>query len=128
MTFSPGPYTRQSRSAIQLNTVLVAEGRDLFEFLIALLGELGLPNQIEVRDGGGTAIGGKGDFEQYLQLLPNIAGFPQVVSLGVLRDAEADPVQAFQDVCKALNRAGLPVPQAALQATQSVPQVTVMLL
>jgi hypothetical protein len=128
MTFSPGPYARQSASPIQLDTVLLVEGRDTYEFVIALLAELGVPNLIEVRDGGGTAKRATGDFEQYLGLLPTINGFDKVEALGILRDTETNPAQAFQDVCKALTTAGLPVPHSALQPTQSVPRVTIMLL
>src|SRR5438093_7276546 len=108
MTFTPGPYQRQSPSPIQLDVVLVVEGRDCFEFILALLTELGLQNKIEVRDGGGVATRPKGDFEQYLKLLPAISGFDKVVSLGIMRDSDANPAQAFQNVCTALSQAGLP--------------------
>jgi hypothetical protein len=129
MTFVPGPYQRQSALPIQLSALLVVEGRDAFEFVLALLTELGLNNQIEVRDGGGVAKRATGDFEKYLRLLPTISGFDKVTSLGIMRDAETDPTQAFQDVCKALQHAALPVPNAALQATQkTTPTVTVMIL
>lgn len=128
MTFVPGPYKWQSASPIQLDTVLVVEGRDTFEFALALLVKLGLQNRIEVRDGGGVAKKGTGDFEQYIRLLPSIAGFNQVSSLGILRDADANPGQAFQDVCKALRKAQLPVPQTALLTSAPTPKVTVMLL
>jgi len=128
MTFSPGPCQRQSNTPIQLDTLLVAEGRDTFEFAVALLTRLGLQNQIEVRDGGGVGKRGTGDFEQYIQLLPAISGFHKVSSMGMIRDADADPARAFQDACKALTRAGLPVPPAVPQPSPPTPKVTVMLL
>jgi hypothetical protein len=128
MTFIPGPYKRHSQSPIQLDTVLVVEGRDCFEFVIALLTDIGLQQRIDVRDGGGVAKGASGDLAKYLQLLPAVSGFDKVAALGILCDAEVNPAKTFQDTCRALVRARLTAPQTCLQATTSVPKVTVMLL
>jgi hypothetical protein len=48
------PSQPGSRTPIRYSTVLVVEGRDLFGFFLPLLKELGLQNQIEVRNGGGV--------------------------------------------------------------------------
>jgi hypothetical protein len=118
--FSPGP-----RAPIRLRTVLVVEGRDMFGFFLALLRELALDSQIEVRNGGGVP-----QLYDYLAVLPNIAGFDAVISLGVVCDTEADPARAFTGLCNALGRASLAIPAAALQATTPPPppRVTVALL
>lgn len=114
-----------SREPIRYSTVLVVEGRDTFGFFRALSKELGLQNQIEVRNGGGLP-----DLYDYLQILQNIAGFDAVASLGVVCDADADPHAAFTKLCNALSRANLPVPVAALQSTASppLPRVAVAIL
>jgi hypothetical protein len=114
-----------SREPIHYDTVLVVEGRDMFGFFFALLRELGLAKQIEVRNGGGVP-----DLYDYLAVLPNVSDFDKVTSLGVACDTETDPGAAFSGLCGALGRAGLSVPAAVLQptATPPVPRVTVALL
>jgi hypothetical protein len=114
-----------SREPIRLETVLVVEGRDMFGFFLAMLRELNLDHQIEVRNGGGTP-----DLYDYLGDLKTIAGFAAVTSLGVVCDCEADPVVAFRDLCNGLRRASLAVPAAVLTATATppLPRITVHLL
>jgi hypothetical protein len=114
-----------SREPLHYDAVLVVEGRDMFGFFLALLRELGLEKRIEVRNGGGVP-----DLYDFLAVLPNVSNFDKVASLGVVCDAEADPVAAFNDLCTALRRAGLSVPAAVLQPTSSppAPRTTVALL
>jgi hypothetical protein len=114
-----------SRAALHYDTVLVVEGRDMFGFFLALLRQLGLSKQIEVRNGGGIP-----DLYDHLAVLPNVSGFDKVASLGIACDTEADPVAAFHNLCNALQRAGLSSPTAVLQPTTvpPVPRITVALL
>ncbi len=114
-----------SREPLHYDTVLVVEGRDMFGFFLALLRELGLTSQIEVRNGGGVPA-----LYDYLAVLPNVSNFDKVTSLGVACDTESDPAAAFNGLCNALQRAGLSVPAAALQPTVSppVPRIMVALL
>ncbi|MCI0403306.1 MAG: hypothetical protein L0212_07275 [Acidobacteria bacterium] len=114
-----------SREPLRYSTLLVVEGRDMFRCFLALLRELGLDGQIEVRDGGGVP-----QLYDYLGVLPNISGFDRVTALGVVCDTETDPARAFGDLANALHRAGLPVPAAPLQPTIPPPQpgVTIALL
>jgi hypothetical protein len=118
--FSPG-----TRAAIGHTVVLVVEGRDMYRFFLALLRQLGIDQQIEVRNGGGLP-----GLHDYFQDLVLISGFLSVVALGVVRDCEDDPAIAFQQVCSGLQRAGLAVPSAPLVVTPTptLPQITVMLL
>jgi hypothetical protein len=97
----------------------------MWEFFRALLPVLGLQDRIEIRDAGGIT-----DIPAYVSLLKTINGFDAVVSLGLVRDCETDPVAAFQDICSALQGAALPVPPAVLLATAPppLPKVTVMLI
>ena len=87
--------------------------------------ELGLTKQIEVRNGGGVP-----DLYNYLAVLPAVSDFDKVTSLGVVCDTETDPVAAFNNLCNALQQAGLPVPAAVLQPTSAspIPRVTIALL
>ncbi len=114
-----------SRVPIRLSTVLVVEGRDMFGFFLAMLRELKLDNQIEVRNGGGTP-----DLYDYLGDLKTISGFNAVTSLGIVCDCEADPIVALKDLCNALRRAGLAVPAAVLTPTAPppLPRITIHLL
>src|SRR5438105_3417416 len=101
-----------SREPLHYDTVLVVEGRDIFGVFLALLRELGLTKQIEVRNGGGIP-----DLYDYLAVLPNVSNFDKVTSLGIVCDTETDPAAALNKLCNALGRAGLPMPAAALQPT-----------
>jgi hypothetical protein len=114
-----------SREPIRFGNVLVVEGRDMFGFFLALLREMGLDNQIEVRNGGGTP-----GLYDYLGDLTAISGFSAVTSLGVVCDCESDPNGAFNDLCNGLRRAGLSVPSAVLTptATPPSPRITIHLL
>jgi hypothetical protein len=125
MTNGAGRYQRGDRSPLAHDTLLVVEGRDMWEFFGALSQQLGLQNQIEIRDPGGIT-----DWPDFLRALPELAGFGGVVSLGLVRDSETDPGQAFREVCAALRGGSLPVPAAVLQPTPSppAPRVTLMLL
>jgi hypothetical protein len=118
--FHPG-----TRAPITHNAVLVVEGRDVFGFFLALLRELGLEHQIEVRNGGGLP-----GFHDYFQDLVLVSDFSRITALGIVRDCEDNPTGAFQQVCAGLQRASLAVPPAPLVATPAAPQpqVTVMLL
>jgi hypothetical protein len=118
--FHPG-----TRAPITHDAVLVVEGRDMFGFFLALLRQLGLDQQIEVRNGGGLP-----GFHDYFQDLVLINEFSRVTALGIVRDCEDNPAGALQQVCAGLQRASLAVPSSPLVATSMPPQpqVTVMLL
>jgi hypothetical protein len=55
-------------------------------------------------------------------------GFQDVVSRGIVRDADSDPVGAFQSVTDALRNANLPVPEQILIPTGQKPKVAVIIL
>lgn len=52
----------------------------------------------------------------------------EIVSLGIVRDADKDPKAAFQSICDALTYINFPVPKYPLKPTDDRPQVTVMIL
>jgi len=102
--------------------VLVVEGKDDKNFFEALIEHLGLRN-IQVED-----IGGKTQLRDRLKALVQTPGFPQVTSLGVVRDANNDHDAAFQSVCGALLNAGLRVPERPWITVGGEPKVVVVIL
>jgi hypothetical protein len=84
------------------------EGREEELFFGALIKHLKLQN-IQI-----MPIGGKEKLRKNLKALANSPGFSEVISLGVVRDADANPDSAFQSVRDALQAAGLPTPERPL--------------
>jgi hypothetical protein len=107
---------------IKQPNVLVVEGREEELFFGALIKHLGLQN-IQT-----MPIGGKEQLRPNLKALAVSPGFPEVVSLGVVRDANADPGAAFQSVHDALQAANLPTPERPLAFVGERPRVTVLIL
>jgi hypothetical protein len=102
--------------------VLVVEGREEEMFFGALIKHLGLQS-IQV-----MPIGGKTKLRQNLKALVSSPGFSEVVSLGVVRDANADPNATFQSVRDALQAVKLHAPGQPLVPGGHNPRVTVMIV
>ena len=103
------------------NLVLV-EGHEEELFFEALLRHMGI-NSIQV-----LPIAGKNNLRPNLKMLVVSSRYSEVVSLGIVRDADKNPKAAFQSVCGALEIVNLPVPEVPLVPTGRGPQVTVMIL
>lgn len=103
------------------NLVLV-EGHDEKLFFEALLRHMGI-NSIQV-----LPIAGKDNLRPILKMLVASPRFSEVVSLGIVRDADNNPQGAFQSVCGALEIVNLPVPKFPLLPNGRGPQVTIMIL
>lgn len=73
-------------------------------------------------------IGGKQKLRSNLRTLVISPGFADVISLGVMRDANDNPGAAFQSICDALQAAKPPIPERPLMSTGESPRVTVMIL
>lgn len=112
---------------ITLSKLLLVEGRDGCNFFEALLCNLHLESLVEIRDYGGV-----NELRPYLFTLPAITGYKQVVSLGVVRDAEHNGASkaddAFRSVRDALRDAGLPAPEKPVQKVPGNPTVAVFIL
>lgn len=104
---------------------LFVEGRSAEVFFDALLRNMGL-QEIQVQNyGGNTELSG------FLKALRDAPGFSQnvVASLGIIRDAETNPVSAFQSVCSALNGAEFPSPEQPETFTEGdFPRVAILIL
>ncbi|NOZ07048.1 MAG: hypothetical protein GXP41_11975 [Chloroflexi bacterium] len=102
--------------------LLLVEGKDEVKLFEKLISDLGLVD-IEIR-----SVLGKTKFRDNIATLPRLSGFGQVVSLGMVRDADKDPSGAFSSLRDALEAAGLPRPTKPLQSAGDTPKVTVMIL
>ncbi|MFQ5852799.1 MAG: DUF3226 domain-containing protein [Candidatus Binatia bacterium] len=102
--------------------VLVVEGREEELFFGAFTEYLALQN-IQI-----MGIGGKTNLQPNLKALTLSPRFTEVISLGLVRDANADPHAAFQSVCGALQSVELPTPERPLVSAGDSPRVTVMIL
>lgn len=102
--------------------ILAVEGKDEQNFFEALIHNLGLTD-IDVLD-----ICGKTQFKNRLWALVNTSNFSAVTSLGIVRDADNNPTQAFYQICSALRHSQLPVPAAPWVILAGVPNVVIMIM
>jgi hypothetical protein len=127
----PGDLDRpECRQPISLPRVLLVEGYDAFRVFLAFLRHLDLASIIEVRNPGGNT-----QFDDYFEALTVTPGFSDVVSLGIIRDAETSASAAFKAVCEMLRRhnradpmTSLPVPVAPAVLAEGRPNVAVYIL
>lgn len=102
---------------------LLVEGRDAVAFFGALLKHLGL-SEVQIQNFGGIS-----ELRPFLKALRNEPGFwGNVLSLGVIRDAESNPQGAFQSVRDSLLAASLPSPVKPAVSEGNNPQVSVLIL
>jgi hypothetical protein len=72
--------------------------------------------------------GGINELPGFLRALRITPGFAGVTSLGIIRDAEENPANAFQSVCSALRNAQFDVPGQPEVFVGTKPQVGVLIL
>lgn len=102
---------------------LLVEGRDGATFFAAWLKQLGL-SEIQIQNFGGIT-----ELRAFLKALRNEPGFEeQVASLGIIRDAEANPQGAFQSVRDALRTSGLPASEKPETVENGQPQTIILIL
>lgn len=104
-------------------TILFVEGKEEVFFFNAFINHLGLKN-IQLID-----MEGKTQLRDRLKALIVASGFKaKVSSLGIVRDANANPKGAFQSVCDALKTLNLPVPERPLIPKGISPKITILIL
>ena len=102
---------------------LLVEGNDQRNFFEAFVDHLSLGN-VQVQNFGGT-----NELRGFLLTLVNAPGFRQnVQSIGIVRDAETSPDEAFQSVQNSLRNAGLAVPDRPEGQYGTDPTVAVQIL
>jgi hypothetical protein len=100
----PKPRPERIDPPITLSRVLLTEGDTPQHFFEALAKDLGIAQQIEIRNFGGLRELGK-----YLKTFVTLASFKtKVASLGIVRDAEDDPATAKQSVETLVRQANVP--------------------
>ena len=107
---------------IQSQKILIVEGRDEEGFFEAFLRTFDLA-EIQV-----VGIGGKTQIRPNLKALVKAPDFSKIVSIGIIRDANADPKAAFQSVRDAIKAAGLSTPRQPMKPVAGPPRINVMLL
>lgn len=95
--------------AAEIDTIkqLIVEGPDDRIVFDAMLNDLSI-SQVQVQE-----YKGKDKLGPFLKAFAKVSGFSNVVSLGIVRDADVDGAAAFQSVCDLLRNAGLHAPSAA---------------
>ncbi len=109
---------------IQSPKQLLVEGRDAEAFFHPFLESMGVSG-VQIQNYGG--IDELAPFLKQFVLSPQYRHLP-VVSIGIIRDAERNPQDAFRSVCSALRGAGLPVPSKPLALAAGLPQTCVYIL
>ena len=112
-------------SPITATRLIAVEGKDEINWLTALKDQLEIDN-VEIR-----SLGGISSFSTKIRTLVITPGFANVVSFGIIRDADSNASAAFQSVCAALRNVGLPVPTQPLkpvEATGGGPRVVVLIV
>jgi hypothetical protein len=102
--------------------LLIGEGKEEVDFFTAFLSHLNISN-IQVEQ-----YGGKQGLSRYLKTLVVRPGYPDIVSLGITRDADNSAQSAFQSVCSSLNSASLSIPSKPGEIAGDNPQVSVLIL
>lgn len=109
-------------SSIEQSHLLLVEGIDDAAFFEAFLKKLNL-NDVEI-----WPIGGGRNFKKSLGVLKKLSGFERVKSIGVIRDADEDPVAAFASVSQALRENGLSAPDSYGCRSTETPITCIMIL
>lgn len=99
------PQSREPKELIKPK-LLIGEGREESDFFTALLARLAITDvQVETYNG-------KGNLGSYLKTLRVRPGFAGIISVGITRDADLDPPNAFKSIAGFLAQAPFSAPQS----------------
>ncbi len=108
---------------IDKTKILAVEGKDEISFFQALLRKLQI-DDVQLLD-----FGGKGKFDLKIKAIPNITGFRNVVSFGLIRDADDNPAQsAFDSIAMSLKKSNLPVPKIINDFSDTNPKIGIFVM
>lgn len=96
-------------SKISKNKLLLVEGQDEIKFFSAFLSNSNIVD-IQILESKG-----KDQFRSELDLIMNEPQFENVVSIGIVRDADESQASAVESICYHLRQVGLPVPAGHCQ-------------
>lgn len=111
----------QGPFVINKKILILVEGSDEERFLPLLAQARGFP------DFQCKSFNGIPELPRFLKNLPNIPGFSNVASLGIIRDADDNPATALQSTRDALRNAALPVPETELSVKLGPPKTAIFL-
>jgi len=114
--------TQKPKVILQKPKLLIVEGKDDECFFCTLI------DYLRIEDIQAAGVGGKNQIRGHLQAIVKDDDFSKVTSLGVIRDANNNPDDAFKSVSNALRAAGLTTPKRPLISTKGHPKVTVMIV
>jgi hypothetical protein len=86
---------------IDLPNQLLVEGRSAKILFETLVDKISIKDKVQVQD-----FRGNNELRNFLHTLKITSGFDIVVSIGIIRDAESCPSNAFKSVCTALDNEG----------------------
>lgn len=91
------PQSREPKELIKPK-LLIGEGREESDFFTALLAHLAITDvQVE-------AYNGKSNLGSYLKTLRVRPGFAGIISIGITRDADLDPINSLKSICGFLTK------------------------
>lgn len=103
--------------------LLLVEGKDEYNFFEALLAYENIQGVQKID------IGGKDKFPKHFPLLVKTYNFDQVLSIGLVRDAEVNRAEsAFQSLCDNLKNHNLPVPSTINALNLGPPKVGIFIM
>jgi hypothetical protein len=106
---------------IKEDNILVVEGYDDERLFAKLIKKLNLLN-IQIINTKGVD-----NIKPYIDAISKLPNFNRVISLGIERDSNGNPNDAFMCVCNALQFANLPVPRRPLEYSDGNPRVIVFI-
>lgn len=110
-------------STILKTTLMIVEGIDEQRVFTKILGILN-NTKIQIIPHGGKTL-----LSDYLKnVLTKDPNFNIVTSIGIIRDADENPVGAFEAVCYALKNCGLDIPNRENEKTIGKPTIAVTIL
>jgi hypothetical protein len=107
---------------VEKSRLLIVEGVDDQRFFDALLKHLTMPGVQTI------PMNGKAKLRSLLGALTKDPGFPTVLAMGLVVDADQDSGAAFQSVAGTLAYVGLPTPVQPNQIASGVPNVSVLVI
>jgi len=108
---------------IDLPNQLLVEGYSAKILFETLVDKISIKDKVQVQD-----FGGNNELRNFLHTLKVTSGFDIVISIGIVRDAESNPSNAFKSVCTALNNEGFYQPSQPEKFEGANPRIGVLIL
>lgn len=115
---------RRTNNRIHCSHLILCEGRDAEEFLIAYLNSDAMSEmRVFAEDFQVKDFGGINDLTKELNALKNMDGYSQLKSLIIIRDAEKDAEGATKSIVSSLSARGLSITEKTDISDESMPKI-----